>query len=83
MLSWQFDAIRNIYGSIDSVVSGSANNIGNGAFYTNGFIWGAYALSGNPGGSHQSLVFDASRIVPVAHENRPRNIAFMYIVKAE
>ena len=83
MLSWQFDAIRNIYGSIDSVVSGSANNIGNGAFYANGFIWGAYALSGSTGGSHQSLVFDASRIVPVAHENRPRNVAFMYIVKAE
>ena len=27
--------------------------------------------------------FDASRVVPTSHDNHPRNIAFMYIVKAE
>ncbi|MFS1582944.1 MAG: hypothetical protein ACL7AY_09085 [Candidatus Arsenophonus phytopathogenicus] len=26
--------------------------------------------------------FDASRVVPTATENRPRNIAFLYIVRA-
>ncbi|HIA5762440.1 TPA: phage tail protein, partial [Escherichia coli] len=28
------------------------------------------------------LGFDASRVVPTANENRPRNIAFNYIVRA-
>ena len=83
ILSWQPDAIRNINGSIETVVSGSANNIGNGAFYTSNFNWGAYTVSGIAGGSHQSLVFDASRVVPTSHDNHPRNLAFMYIVKAE
>ncbi|OCG63823.1 hypothetical protein A9G48_05025 [Gilliamella sp. wkB18] len=83
ILSWQRDAIRNIHGSIETVISGSANHIGSGAFYTSNFNWGAYTVSGVAGGSHQSLIFDASRVAPTAHDNRPRNLAFMYIVKAE
>lgn len=83
ILSWQPDAIRNINGSIETVVTGAANNIGSGAFYTSNFNWGAYTVSGIAGGSHQSLVFDASRVVPTSHDNHPRNLAFMYIVKAE
>lgn len=30
-----------------------------------------------------SLLFDASRVVPTTNENRPRNVAFNYIVRAE
>lgn len=33
-------------------------------------------------GKTDDLGFDASRVVPTANENRPRNIAFNYIVRA-
>ena len=89
ILSWQQDAIRNIWGS----VYGSNH-------YAHGFLgdvvsaYGTFRLSGvgkkqalpNDGGATwgcEELIFDPSISSPVAHENRPRNIAFMYIVKAE
>ncbi len=34
------------------------------------------------GGYAKRVTFDASRVVPTANENRPRNIAFNYIVRA-
>ncbi|WP_165603322.1 hypothetical protein [Photorhabdus namnaonensis] len=33
------------------------------------------------GGDTEKFTLDASRVVPTANENRPRNIAFNYIVK--
>ena len=38
---------------------------------------------GTPTKYPNGLGFNASKVVPVANENRPRNVAFMYIVKAE
>ncbi|MCW7548197.1 phage tail protein [Photorhabdus sp. APURE] len=92
VLSWQGDAIRNITASITGrtanmsgrMFSGSAS----GAFLTSG-EYGQYSAADNrpmsTAGARDRLAvlsFDASRAVPTANENRPRNIAFNYIVRA-
>ena len=80
MLSWQFDAIRNIYGEF---VGTAHNGYVSGAFGAHGSLNGMMQIGSTPWSDRQHYSFDATRIVPTAHENRPRNIAFMYIVKAE
>lgn len=75
--TWQGDAIRNITGNAGTVLTGY--NLPNGAF--------AYTGRGNlaTGGSSYSagdLYLDISRQVPVATENRPKTIKFIYCVKA-
>ena len=84
ILSYQDDAIRNIWGNVwpISETFGQNGGTGDGAFgYFEALADGTPTKVdwGNAGG----ISFDASRVVPVANENRPRNIAFMYIVKAE
>lgn len=71
--SWQNDAIRNIYGRFGYYRGGS-----DGAFYQGSGLWEAIK-----GGSttNTTLYFDASRVVPVAGENRPANRAFPFIIK--
>ncbi|UUE08313.1 tail fiber protein [Dickeya zeae] len=90
LLVEQTDAIRNISGSLYYGVDadGSLNeSYFNGALYydlkavvrdskNNG------SLSNGAANSWAPAIFDASRVVPTASENRPRNIAFSYIVKA-
>lgn len=91
LLSAQGDAIRNITGAVNEVkgVIDTATfrlQTGNGAFalasqstrniYDNS---GTYTTQNNP---YTGFNFDASRQVPTASENRPRNIAFNYIVRA-
>ena len=84
MLSWQADAIRNIWGELESFVTGATNNsIHAGAFSTSVNSRPAYQPAATGGGSHQKLTLNAATQVPTAHENRPRNVTFMYIVKAE
>ncbi|WP_426346504.1 phage tail protein [Cronobacter universalis] len=80
LLSFQRDAIRNITaGDIRVFRTGANNTAPTGAFS---------ATTDNTnsvgGGTVQmySVSFDASRVVPTASENRPRNIAFNYIVRA-
>lgn len=87
LMSAQSDAIRNITGSFngygESVYSAPFTNA-NGAFY-------AGALNKNiidaPNGSANQrtdvMSFDASRVVPTAAENRPRNVAFNFLVRAK
>ncbi|HGG9150040.1 TPA: tail fiber protein [Enterobacter cloacae] len=82
ILSTQGDAIRNltgnIYGTAHFVSSG-----GNGVFLeTRRVNW--TDISAAPEGKGSSTFdtnFDASRQVPTAPENRPKNIALMYIIK--
>ncbi|QXF33934.1 DNA-packaging protein [Photorhabdus luminescens] len=92
VLSWQGDAIRNITAS----VTGRTVNVSGRIF--SGKVSGAFSTSGEYGeysaGDSRSmsavgardrlaeLSFDASRTVPTANENRPRNVAFNYIVRA-
>ena len=80
----QGDAIRNITGSF--MVAGNGNDHGlsqpqSGAFYqswrTSGSEWG------NNGTPYYMTYFDASRVVPVAVENRPVNKAVRYFIKAK
>ncbi|EPJ2578456.1 phage tail protein [Escherichia coli] len=91
LLSSQGDTIRNITGFINEV-KGTIDTAtfrlqtGTGAFalasqatrniYNN---LGTYETKNNP---YTGFSFDASRVVPTASENRPRNIAFNYIVRA-
>lgn len=79
LLSAQGDAIRNITGSITDIrfnVSAATA----GVFTST--INGPASADSTGGGSARNAIFDASRVVPTASENRPRNIAFNYIVRA-
>ncbi|MDH2395607.1 phage tail protein [Providencia rettgeri] len=83
VLSAQGDAIRNITGEF------AMNGEGNMPDNKSGWATGAFKknLTGLKSHTEQSLggisyTFDASRVVPTANENRPRNIAFLYIVRA-
>lgn len=80
IFSAQGDAIRNIVGSINALGAES------GAFYysrtpsTGSWVhWAANTAT------HDVMTydFDASRVVPTASENRPRNIAFNFLVRAK
>ncbi|MCO6555989.1 MAG: tail fiber protein [Gilliamella sp.] len=84
ILSWQGDAIRNIWGCLETFMTGATHqNISSGAFHASVNSVGAYQTGNWSGGSHQKLIFDAAKHVPIAHENRVRSVAFLYIVKAE
>ena len=77
----QGDAIRNITGDTPG---------GSGVRVPASSYTGAFSLSGKPSGRISTgenwdlltATFDASRVVPTANENRPKNMAFLYIVKA-
>ncbi|OTQ72883.1 MULTISPECIES: phage tail protein [unclassified Gilliamella] len=84
ILDWQQDTIRNIYGRFPVVTrAGGAEPITADGVFRSDSRWNAAVKMGDSDNWGQVYSFDASRVVPVAHENRPRNIAFMYIVKAE
>ncbi|HCJ9854254.1 TPA: tail fiber protein [Escherichia coli] len=81
LLSSQGDAIRNIEGFADGGIGMSFDEI-RGAFYDAGTRSATMANNTTAIGKTDDLGFDASRVVPTANENRPRNIAFNYIVRA-
>lgn len=77
----QGDAIRNITGKVsDHAINTNSNITAIGAFSVEPFS--AYGNYTSGSGGHYRLAFDASLVVPTANENRPRNISFLYIVKA-
>lgn len=82
ILSYQDDAIRNIYGEMGFYEMSECVTT-SGAFHisSNPYAPTTFRIRGD--GSNPVVRFDASRIVPTANENRPRNVAFIYIVKAE
>ncbi|EJA4262702.1 tail fiber protein [Escherichia coli] len=84
ILSSQGDAIRNITGKFGNAQLYPAINT-DGAFVgsdnvsqTNGLTQSSPGI----GNGSVNFRFDASAVVPVASENRPRNVAFNYIVRA-
>ncbi|HHL6250296.1 TPA: phage tail protein, partial [Escherichia coli] len=79
LLSSQGDAIRNIEGFADGGIGMSFDAI-RGAFYDAGTRSARMPNNTTDIGKTDDLGFDASRVVPTANENRPRNIAFNYIV---
>nr|WP_315903411.1 tail fiber protein [Photorhabdus kleinii] len=84
--TWQGDAIRNITGRLDVRLDGkfSIVNDASGSFtQTRDASSGLYCMQeANYVRGADNVTFDASRVVPTANENRPRNVAFNYIVRA-
>lgn len=83
LLSTQVDAIRNITGEV-GFIQYFGNTTSSGALFSGG----AQNLTNlQPGGNTvaQSVRFDASKdtSVSIANENRPRNIAFNFLVRAK
>jgi hypothetical protein len=75
------DAIRNITGGIFSEKFLSSNGLNSyGAFYTVPEPNVRPAVTASEGTSHY-LVFDASRRVPTASENRPASISAYLCIK--
>jgi phage-related tail fiber protein len=79
LLSAQGDAIRNITGQLNDVRFNTYPS-GDGVFSTVDI--GPASADSIPGGFARKVVFNASLVVPTALENRPRSIAFNYIVRA-
>lgn len=87
LLSAQGDAIRNITGEMDYTLSSLATSVG--ALYNKNtgqrYVERA-TVSSNPSvddkWKDRIIAIDASRVVPTANENRPRNVSFNYIVRA-
>lgn len=84
--SAQGDAIRNISGSI-STGSNSGHQLFDQATATGALAisqkhWKTWTMDTRDGGNNPSAFdFDASRVVPTASENRPRNIALLACIK--
>ncbi|MCP4134529.1 MAG: hypothetical protein GY754_26380 [bacterium] len=76
--SYQGDAIRNITGQIGGDSNEAKRDSTEGAFSsTDGGL-------GNSGDGNGCLhYFDASRVVPTGADNRPKNAAVYYIIKAQ
>lgn len=75
MGSAQGDAIRNITGLFDGNTNDGFTKTG--PFYT--YQNGGTGADGAGGGG--IIGFDASRVVPTANENRPRNVALLACIK--
>lgn len=84
LMSEQGDAIRNITGSfvVDDTVGNSTKYPPSGAFYTStkGVPYDAVSVSDATG---YLLEFSAGKVVPVADENRMKNVAWNMIVRAK
>jgi putative tail fiber protein len=84
--SAQGDAIRNITGSIDTGGQGGHQLFdeatATGALAISRRQWKAWTSDTQDGRSNPAAFdFDASRVVPTAAENRPRNIALLACIK--
>ncbi|OTP91964.1 hypothetical protein B6D16_13175 [Gilliamella apicola] len=79
ILDWQQDTIRDISGQFRTFITGTVN----GAFERDSVQLISLVGSSGTKIASYNISFNASNVVPVANENRPRNVAFMYIVKAE
>lgn len=84
--SGQSDAIRNITGKLDSGQNGALQLFDyietTGAFGVEK-SWKQWTAESNSGNDNipRAITFDASRVVPTAAENRPRNIALLACIK--
>lgn len=83
--STQEDAIRNITGRFSNealFTAGATGVSGPKGVFTLEAEAGKH-ISSNIGNGAQAISFDASRVVPTANENRPKNVAAMYIIKTD
>ncbi|MDL4619167.1 phage tail protein [Citrobacter amalonaticus] len=86
LLSFQGDAIRDIVGSFSILGNnaiGAAMSSPDGVFSPYGDTLGPMNVTSAGGTTRfQGAKFRAGSVVPTADENRPRNIAFNFIVRA-
>lgn len=82
LLSAQGDAIRNITGKFANNglawAEGTSSSVWEGAFTR---LEGCFPSNNDFGGLGCQYAFNAGNVVPTANENRPRNVAFNYIVR--
>ena len=89
ILSAQGDAIRNITGQFSAQSNGSRNSLlteWSGAFSSvepNTFIPSEGDSTSTAKTRPRALLFSAANVVPTANENRSRNIAFNFLVRAK
>lgn len=83
ILSQQNDAIRNITGKFFCFDKASVKWSQETGAFKRIKQYNMAIKNGENDNWGAVVEFDASRVAQVANENRPRNIAFMYIVKAE
>ena len=81
LLSTQGDAIRNFTGSNIRVMKAGNSSTPDGVF--SGVSENTTSGVGNAGVQLYNVTFDPSKVVPTAAENRPRNIAFNFLVRAK
>jgi phage-related tail fiber protein len=79
LLSEQGDAIRNITGIAENVFTNAPSNFSGALAYAGS---GTSAIGTGSTITVRSLSIDASRVVPVAPENRIKTVAYNYIVRA-
>ncbi|MGY0154852.1 phage tail protein [Edwardsiella tarda] len=83
VLTTQGDAIRDITGTISNVYMSRTDVVGVGALRTKkNTAASARAVDQTVISDWDGFDFAASRVVPTANENRPRNVSFIYIVRA-
>ncbi|NIA43827.1 MULTISPECIES: phage tail protein [Providencia] len=86
ILSKQGDATRNIKGAIfarAARTTGANTFSSSGAFVDAEASWEADSIDiSTTKQTMKGSELDISRVVPTANENRPRNVAFLYIVRA-
>lgn len=76
--SYQGDAIRNITGLVNGSGISWPDIWGEGAFQT---MTSSGGHSSSSSGNGRGFTFDASRVVPVGGDNRPKNVYVTYIIK--
>ena len=76
--SYQGDAIRNITGLVNGSGLSWPDIWGEGAFNV---MTSSGGHSNSSSGNGRGFNFDASRVVPVGSDNRPKNVYVTYIIK--
>ena len=79
--SYQGDAIRNITGVANDIHAEDHSSSSSGALQYGTRDPSLAPADGDEGGFGGPLSFDASRVVPVGSDNRPKNVYVNYIIK--
>lgn len=82
--TYQGDAIRNITGTANSSMGGSGVGLftsGSGAFAVSNVSTDPVLHTTGSSDRYRGIVFDSSRAVPTAEENRPENITAYQLLK--
>ncbi len=86
LLSAQGDAIRNISGKLLGLMTTAGSQSTADEWVTgpfNAVYYGGAGQTTLSPGNRYDVSFAAARVVPTAEENRPRNIAFNFLVRAK